>query len=326
MRHWILALLALALGTGTAQAQDCTLKQYVSVPMEVYPDHLLLPVAFGTTQGKLVFHMEDAANGINSDFAEKLDLHVVSMPPNIHFKRDGEDIRRIARVPELHLGSQTLKDMEFLMLRPGRYSGDVVGDLGTHLFENIDFELDMAAGKFNLFSSDHCPGKAVYWTKSAFAQLPLKPSKELGFIRAQLMLDGHPVMVAFSTAGRSRIGMNAMRQFFDVDETSPDLVMVSQDLLGHKLYKYPFKALTADGLTVANPDILVYDEEPRPGCNDKLHFAAPDQMQLHSTEQIRLARCFGGDDMILGLSVLRKLHIYVSGKENVIYLTDAKAN
>jgi hypothetical protein len=212
------------------------------------------------------------------------------------------------------------------MLRPGRYGDGVVGDLGTHLFEHVDFELDMAGRKFNLFSPDHCPGKAVYWTKGGFARLPLKPSKEVGYIRAEVMLDGHPVTVAFSTVGRSRIGMNAMRQFFNVDETSPDLVMVNQDLLGHKLYKYPFKALTADGLIITNPDILVYDEEPRPGCNDKPHFDFPDQQPVHSTEQARLARCFGIDDAVLGLSVLSKLHMYVSGQENVIYLTDAKAN
>lgn len=140
------------------------------------------------------------------------------------------------------------------------------------------------------------------------------------------MLDGHPVMVAFSTVGRSRIGMNAMRALFNVDETSPDLVAVSQDLLGHKLYKYPFKTLTADGLTVTNPDILVYDEQPKAQCNDKLHFAFPEpSQQVHSTERARLTQCFGGDDAVLGLSVLRKLHLYVSSKENVMYLTSAEA-
>jgi hypothetical protein len=326
MRLLTIAMMALSLGASAAWADDCTLKQFGSVPMEVYPDHLLLPVTFGTTPGKLVFRMDDAASGINSDFAQKQDLYVTSMPPNVHFHRDGEEIRRIARVPELHLGQQTLADMEFLMLRPGRYSGEVVGDLGTHLFKSVDFELDMAGRKLNMFSNDHCPGKAVYWTQTGFAKLPLKPAEGLDFIRAQLMLDEHPVMVAFSTVGRSRIGMNAMRAFFNVDETSPDLVAVSQDLLGHKLYKYPFKALTADGLTITNPDILVYDEQPKPECSDKLHFTFPDPLQqMHSTDQARLTRCFGGDDVVLGLSVLKKLRLYVSSKENVIYLTSAEA-
>jgi len=326
MRLWTMAMLALLLGTNVAQAQDCTLKQYTSVPMEVYPDHLLLPVTLGTMPAKLLFQMGAAANGINSDVAEKLDLHISSIPPNVHINREGNEITRFARVPEMRLGGQTLKDMEFLMLRPGRYGDGVVGDLGTHLFEHVDLELDMAGGKFNLFSPDHCPGKVVYWTKTGFAQLPLKPDRELGFIRAEVMLDGHPITVAFATTGHSRIGMNTMRQFFNVDETSPDLVAVSQDLLGHKLYKYPFKVLTAEGLTISNPDILVYDEEPRPACNNNVHFTDPDPSILHTTAQPRLTRNFGCEDAILGLSVLSKLHMYISEKENMIYLTDAKAN
>ena len=315
----------LALGAAEARAQDCALKQYDSLPMEVYPDHLLLPVTLGTMPGKLLFRMSDAASGLDGDTVAKLDPHITSMPPNVRFHRDGQEITRIAHVPEVHLGRQTLKDMEFLVLRPGRYSDGVVGDLGTHLFEKLDFELDMAGAKFNIFSADHCPGKVVYWTQTGFARLPLKSNKDMGYVRAEVMLDGHPVTVAFSTVGQSRIGMNTMRRLFDVDETSPDLVAVDQDLLGHKLYRYPFKALTADGLTVSNPAVLVYDEEPRPGCNDKVHFKVPAQTPLHTTDQPRLARCFGGNDAVLGLSVLSKLHIYVAGKENMMYLTSAGA-
>ena len=77
---------------------------------------------------------------------------------------------------------------------------------------------------------------------------------------------------------------------------------------------------------MTNPDILVFDEPPKPGCSDKAHFTFPEPSELHSTAQPRLTRCFGGDDAVLGLSVLSKLHIYVSGEENMLYLTDAKAN
>ena len=216
----ILAAGALLLACGAARAEDCALKQIESIPLEVYPDHLLLPVSFGTTPEKLVFRMEDAGSGLNGDIVDKLDLHITSMPPNVHFHRDGEDIRRIAHVRDMHLGRLTIGDMEFLMLKPGRYPDGVAGDLGTQLFEKVDLELDIAGGKFNLFSSDHCPGKAVYWTKN-YAKLPLKPSPEFGYLRAELTLDGQPLTVSFATGGRSRIGMDAMRRLFNIDETSP---------------------------------------------------------------------------------------------------------
>lgn len=322
---WAAAIMALLLGAGAAQAQDCGLKEYVSLPLEVYPDHLLLPVTLGDTPKKMVLRLQDAANGMDADAVTALDLRTTSIPPNITFHRDGREVTRIAHVPELHLGSQVVKGAEFLVLRAGAYGGEVAGDIGTNMFQKADYELDIAGGKFNLFSADHCPGKTVYWTKTGFTQLPLKPAQEVGYIRTEMMLDDHPVTVALSTLGRSRIGMNAMRRLFNVDETSPDLVVVDQDLLGRKTYRYTFKTLTAGGLTITNPAILVHDEEPRPGCNDKLHFAYPDHDPLHSTEQPRLARCFGGDDVVLGLSVLSKLHLYVSNKEKLLYLTGAGA-
>lgn len=322
MQRWLaIALIVFGSRTALAQEQGCRLQQYDSISMEVYPEHILLPVSFGTTEKKLVFLMGDAASGINSDFADKMDMSIRSIPSNIHVHRDGYDITRVAH-GDMQLGHETFKGTEFLLLQPGHYTEDVVGDLGTQFLSRADLELDMAHAKFNLFSQDHCPGKVVYWTKSPFAQLPIKPAKGIEYIRAQVMLDGRPLMVAFSTQGGSRIGMNVMRRFFNIDETSPDLVPVAQDLLGRKLYKFPFKALTADALTISNPDILVYDEQPRPECNDKLHFADEPGLQADNP---KLVRCFGGLDAVLGLSVLKKLHIYVSGKENFLYLTEANA-
>ena len=328
MREWMMAAAALLLGTLTAQAQgapkNCTLKQLESIPMEVYPDHLLLPVSFGATPEKLAFRMENAESGLNGDIVDKLDLHITSMPPNVHIKRNGEDLTRIAHVRDLHLGRMTINDMEFLALRPGSYGGEVAGDLGTRLFEKVDLELDIAGGKFNLFSSDHCPGNVVYWTKN-YAELPLKRDR-FSFLRADVSLDGRPLTVSFSTVGRSRIGMDAMRRLFNIDETSPQLVAIGQDLLGHKTYRFPFKSLTAAGLTVNNPDIVVYDEAPRPECKSAVHFTDPDPDNLvHSTMQPRLTENFGCNDAVLGLSVLSKLRIYVSRQENLLYISAAGA-
>src|SRR6185503_5246024 len=223
--EWMMAALALALGTVTAQAQaqdkpqNCSLKQIESIPMEVYPDHLLLPVSFGDTPEKLVFLMQNAGSAISGDIVDKLKLHITSMPPNVHIKRNGEDIGRIAHVRNLFLGPATIENMEFLMLKPGSYDGEVAGDLGTQMFEKVDLELNIAGGKFNLFSSDHCPGNVVYWTKD-YAQLPLKHERGFSFLRADVSLDGRPLTVSFSTVGRSRIGMDAMRRLFNIDETS----------------------------------------------------------------------------------------------------------
>jgi len=320
------AILAAAGWAGGARAQDCGLKQYDSIPLEERGNQLLLPVTIGTMPGKMALSLQNAASALSLPAVKALDLRESSLPSLVTYHYGGVEIDYLAHAHDVHFGHQTLADMEFLAVPGARFRDGVIGDIGMHMFEKVDFELDIAGGKFNLFSPDHCPGNTVYWTKTGFAQLPLKPSDGMGYIRTDVMLDGHPLTVAFSTDGRSRMGMNAMRRIFGIDATSPELVPVGEDLLGHKTYRYTFKALTADGLTINNPAIMVYDEEPRPACNDKLHFKFPDQTPLHSTEQPVLAQCFGGTDAVLGLSVLRKLRIYVSTKEKLLYLTGADAH
>jgi hypothetical protein len=159
MRIWMAAIAVLALGAGTAQAQNCGLKQYDSLPMEVSPERLLLPVTFGTVPKKMVFRLDSAANGIAADSAEALDMRFTSMPPHLIFHRDGREITRIAHAPEVHLGRMTLKSMEFLVFPPKGHPDEVVGDIGTHMFENTDLEPTLTAENSTCFRPTIAPAR-----------------------------------------------------------------------------------------------------------------------------------------------------------------------
>lgn len=324
MRGGLTALLIIALSASTASAQDCGLKQYDSIQMEVAADRILLPLSLGGEPKQMVFEIQNGTSALGTSTVEKMGLRRTEVPESITFIRDGAKIRYTVHVPEVQFGRQIIKSMEFLEVPSDRYGDNAVGAIGTRLFKDVDFEIDMGGGKFNLFSTDHCPGKAVYWTKSGYAALPIKVSKEIGYIRVPMELDGQPLTVALSSSGRSQMGMNAMRRMFNIDETSPALVPLDQEYFGNKLYRYAFKNLNADGLTVQNPDILVVGEAPRRECSDKLHVEFPNKAGPSMNRELYV-RCFGGEDAILGLSVLKKLHLYVSGKEKLLYLTSAEA-
>src|SRR3982751_5279403 len=147
MRKWIMGL-AMVLAAAPAQAQtpsqNCVLRQIESLPLEVYPDHLVLPVSFGTVPEKLVFLMQNSGSGIDGALADKMEIHVTSMPPNVNITRQGQEILRIAHVRDVHLGRLTIGDMEFLVMKPGTYPSELAGDLGTQLFAKVDLELDVA--------------------------------------------------------------------------------------------------------------------------------------------------------------------------------------
>jgi hypothetical protein len=67
----------------------------------------------------------------------------------------------------------------------------------------------------------------------------------------------------------------------------------------HKEYSYPFKTLELDGLTVNNPHIGVESDAT-------------------------MGRL--GSDIILGIGILRQLHLYIAYKEQKLYITPASVN
>jgi ABC-type hemin transport system substrate-binding protein len=65
-------------------------------------------------------------------------------------------------------------------------------------------------------------------------------------------------------------------------------------------YQYPFKSLTFSGVAVANPDIVLVSD--------------------------RASKEYGQPDLIIGMGILRQLHIYLAYHERNLYLTSADAH
>ncbi|MBA2588107.1 MAG: hypothetical protein H0U98_05715 [Alphaproteobacteria bacterium] len=191
------------------------------------------------------------------------------------------------------------------------------------MFEQLDFELDIAQHKLNVFSTDHCPEKVVYWTKTGFAELPLR--REGTSLMTSMSLDDKPLRVTLHTHAGSVIGMNTVRELFKLDENSPGMTLAKTSPDGQKYYHYPFKTLTVDALTIGNPNILIRDEAPTQTCNNRPQIREMNAPMGHASEKPMVyVTCFK-PDLLIGLSVLSKLHIYFSSKEKMIYATGAGA-
>jgi len=322
----VVVLLAVcAFSVDNAEAQDCQLKQYDSLPLSIVNERVLIPVKVGDVQKDFALQFGNALNGMSEATVKEFGLSKRTIDTNLNVVRDQVKITYLTRAPQFQLGRIPLKNVEFIVLPSALDRDGIAGDIGLRLLSKADIELDFAGKKFNLFSQDHCPGKVVYWTKSGYAQVPFVV-QETGYVRPIMQLDGQPVRVSFEPNEKSIIGMNAMRRIFGMDENAPGMKLVGQDEQGRKVYSYPFKGLAADGLTVTNPLIRVVEEAPRPDCTGHQTLQFPEHPPLHSTEQPRLATCMGGLDVVLGYSVLSKLHMYFSIKEKLLYLTGADAH
>lgn len=315
-----LALCGLLLTAGGAEAAECQLKMLGTIDLEVTPDRVLVPVTFGDQQKKLVLDIGSSLNVIDQESASQAGFRIRSLDPNITIYSMGQKIQRLGFSPKFRVGSLPGENVEFAILPEHMPYNDLAGILGMRLFERLDFELDIAQRKLNIFSPDHCPEKVVYWTKAGFAEVPFR--REGTVISTQLLLDGKPVRARFSTFHNSTIGMNTVRQLFGLDENSPGMVLVNTTPDGEKYYRYPFKGLALESITVNNPNILIRGEAPA-ACSNRPKLQDTDAPQGHVMDKPMIeVTCFG-TDMTVGVSVTSKLHIYHSSGEKIIYITAA---
>ncbi len=181
-----------------------------------------------------------------------------------------------------------------------------VGTIGLDILQSFDIELDFGKNKLNLFSPDRCHGiDPVYWTNTPFAEAALEamPNSD-AHVQFHATLDGHGVDALLDTGASHTTTNFAVARLLGVSRDDPLLT----DLDGKPLkpdtevmMRYPFKALSFDALTITNPKI-----------------------NLFPYAEYFNGRLLGGTStIILGMDVLRRLHIYISYKEGAVYLTPA---
>ncbi len=174
----------------------------------------------------------------------------------------------------------------------------------------MDFELDLAHRKFNVFSQDHCEGQVVYWSdRYSSAELQHGKTGELFFA---MELEGKKVYAAISNSRpTSSIGTDVTRAFFGFDATTPACrTSIGPD---GSINHYRTMQLTAPGLTVTNARVQLVDRDD----ND---------CPLDRSRKIARYRCAGGYPMYLGTDVLKQLRLYFARKEGKLYYTSAEAS
>jgi hypothetical protein len=177
-----------------------------------------------------------------------------------------------------------------------------IGMIAPNYLSHFDVEFDFAAGRFYLFSQDHCAGSVVHWTRSSYAVLPfeLDPS---GHILVTAILDGKEIRAVLDTgAERSTMTLDQARSLFGIKGRSdPTLKLLGPASINgtaiSEVYRYPFSTLTFNGMQVQHPDIDIL---------------AGNQFAMNTSQ------------LIIGMETLRQLHLYIAYGEKAVYLTPAE--
>ena len=228
----------------------------------------------------------------------------------------GKNSNEQVRLPSITLGTLRQEGAYFIV-DPNDTPADkrsFEGVIAPDFLRNVDADFDFGAKKLNLVSQNHCDGKVVYWSAPALAVVPFHFDRA-GHIVFQLRLDDERLNAILDTgAATTNLNLNIARRTFKVDTGSPDVKKIGQLEGGYKadIFRRQFKTLSIEGVTISNPTIdLLPDMVSGPAGNSR-----PTGSIISDTDN-------NLPDVILGMNVLSKLHVYIAYKEAKLYITAA---
>lgn len=298
------ALLFAAMGSCAQAEEDCRLQLAATLPMTMdQTGRMSVPVAVGDHPLRLMIDTGATSSTLTKNAAEALGLqqHLV-MAPFMFRIYGGEHLTHYVRVKDFTLGEMRDPKAEFLVME-NQPSPGIDGLLGWDFLSQFDVDLDFANAKLNFFLHHRCDGRAVYWTQdeSAIAKISFDLDEQHDqHIVIPVKIDGHEIKAIVDTgAARSPLDLDIALSLFDLKTGSEGMQRIGSPSDSDPSYRYPFKTLTFEGVTVNNPAIVLVPVE-------KSHF-----------EKRR---------MLLGIGVLSQLHLYIAYKERMLYVTPASAH
>lgn len=280
-------------------AKECgPLKMIASTDLVPFGNLHLLPM---TVNGKEMHFLLDSG-GVYTQIGEKaahragLNIQYgATEVVNVSGTRSGS----YAKVDSLSMGGVNGKDV-YLRISPAEVPGD--GLMALDVLRQSDVEMDFAAKKINYFLSDHCRGKVIYWPHGDVALVRISLWDDR-WIKVPVKLDGKKFTAIIDTgASRTAMSRKTAKEYFNLTETSPGMEPagnINQDpaLVSHQ---YRFSSLSLDGVTMKNPRILVI----------------PDKWN-------EMNRRMELPEIILGMDLLKSLHLYFAFDERSLYVTAA---
>jgi predicted aspartyl protease len=211
----------------------------------------------------------------------------------------GKQIKAYTEARDVNLGGLKAAQLPMQIIPDGLMPLELGGTIAPNIISHYDADFDFANARFRLFSPDHCEGKVVYWTSDPAARISIAVNPE-GQIQVPVQIDGHDIEALIDTgSSRSVMSLEAARRVFGIDEKDPKLAPAPA--FSGRAFHYPFARLTFQDIVVENPDLIL----------------VPDSVS-HLTA--------GVPKLILGMGILRQLHMYIAYKEKKLYATAASAH
>lgn len=301
----------------SAIAADCTLKKFATFDAVVESGSLLIKAKIDDKEVSVMLDTGAPFNMIDNKLVTELKL------PTNHGTLSGVDAAGhvttiTATAHKVVLGEYTATNVSFLI--GGREAAEgahgIEALFGTNLLEANDLELDVAHGKVNMFSSDHCAGQGVYWAHE-WVPIPIR-IQGAGYIYLPVTLDGLETFALLDTgSGRSLVDKHVAEGKLNVPtdggKDKPDGNLVAGSGTTMPYYKHTFGTFDIGGIAFHNTELGVTHARWNENTNNmNAHVSLQDELPINAP-------------IILGLQHLSKLRMYFSFKEHMLYVTPANA-
>ena len=296
-----LAALFLSVATPALAGVECNLRLVTSLPMGIdQAGGVYVPMQIDGRSVNLLVDTGGLDSMLTGETVKALGLDTVAFGAGRYLQVfGGRRIYGYATGRNILLGTLAAPHMRFLVMPDDMLAPEVQGTMAPDILRAYDDDFDFVNAKLNLISPDHCRGQVVYWTKDPPAAIPFT-FDNITHIQISVLLDGKEIKADLDTGtSRTIFSLDEAERLFGFDTGSPALETLKEGGIARP-YKFPFKTMTFGGVTVANPDIILV-----PDSESRMH---------------------GSDRIILGMGVLRQLHLYIAYREKTVYVTPASAH
>lgn len=323
MKSWVgAAAAAIALLTPAVQADTCNkpLKLITSIPLTAGPEHreLFVPVEIGGKSKMLQLDTGAYTSLISRKFADELGLVLHDSRVRV-FDMTGSYTDRQG-VTSFKIGRLQFAGAEFMVTESfnnyWRDNPEVVGVLGANFLTRYDLSIDPAGDKLDLLDPDHCPDAVIYWPAAAYGKVPLDETPDTKIV-VKVKLDGKPIDAILDTgAWNSTIFIKAAKVKYGITPGSVDTPVEGKLNGGENLttYSHQFHSLEFEGVEVSNPTIELIPDK----ITEHLTYTPIGSHISHVDKDAQ-------PEMLIGMDILRHLHLYIAYHERALYVTPLAA-
>jgi predicted aspartyl protease len=325
MLYGLAGLLMLVFARSAAAAQACPPLQLLKI-IRMAPANdgsvMLVPVTINGKNKLMILDTGSSATSLTQEAADELGLRVrhrfsgAWYDPHLtaFYGVNGDVSRAATTVEDLKIGGLEEKEVPVRIWPDpdlGKVDSRLIGVLSRDLLFQYDMDMDLGTATLKLFSPDHCEGQVLYWPAEAVTVIDFDTSG--GHINIPVTLDGQKLTAVIDSGARvSALNADAAQRYFGLTQDSAG--MRQTGTLAHNslypVYQHTFARLEFGGVAVSNPvlsilpDIVAHDARQSPSSFNR---ARPVLMSL--------------PQVIIGMDILKKLHLYIAAKERRMYVS-----